>query len=423
MSAGALGNRRTLFHGGALNPVRFILALLVGASVAVACGNGSSHGADNDCPAPAAFGISHAERWNLDSLYRWDESLSGIERVQRLAGDLVELGVTWYRPNLNWREVQPDLTPTLVDSTDLTEDLIVAAAAGAPGSGFDWAVFDLLFDTLLDRGITLLPVLGNSDNWRLPRLSGTEDGANPDAIGHDAYLLHLTLYARAAARRYSNRVGVWQLENELNVAIYTTVIPTGRKGNSWADSGFLDRLMGTLAAAVRAEDPEAILTTNFHTDLPTNMHDWREAVLGWQHHLDWIGLDVYPNYLEGEPVRSEEAAHRVTEARSLIGDSKPVLVLETGYPSAPSDAGFGEASQAAYLAAASRAAIGAGACGFFVYTLTTPERSDIFGEGYQEVEGYWGLRRSDGTAKPGYTALQDAYASCRSDAVGRAASR
>ena len=90
------------------------------------------------------FGISHAEQWNLDSLYRWDDTLTEQQRLQRLVRDLGELGVGWYRPNLNWREVQPELDPTLTDVAQVTDAMIDDAASGAPGAGFDWIVFDLL---------------------------------------------------------------------------------------------------------------------------------------------------------------------------------------------------------------------------------------------------------------------------------------
>ena len=376
--------------------------------LAFACGSKTASDPFGYLSVPPLFGISHAEKWNLDSLYRWDETLSDRERVQRLAEDLGELGAARYRPNLNWREVQPELAPTPSEPAELTESLIDAAAAGAAGSGFDWTVFDLLFDTLLDSSIVVLPVLGNSDDWRLPRLPGTEDAANPNAIGKDAYLLHLSFYARAAVRRYSNRIHVWQIENELNVAIFTTAVPTGRKGNAWADETFLERVILTLEEAVKAEDPRALVITNFHTDLPEVLHDWREALLAWSPYLDWIGLDVYPNYLKGVPVRGEDVAVRVRQARELIRDAKPVLVLETGYPSGPAGKGFSEAGQAEYMATASRAAVEAGARGFFVYTLVSPERPDEFGQGFQAVENYWGFFRADGSAKPAFATLQQA---------------
>ena len=51
----------------------------------------------------------------------------------------------------------------------------------------------------------------------------------------------------------------------------------------------------------------------------------------------------------------------------------PVMVMETGYPSAPAEAGFDEAKQAAFLRDAFDSSVAAGVRGFFVFGARTSE--------------------------------------------------
>ena len=198
------------------------------------------------------------------------------------------------------------------------------------------------------------------------------------------------------------------------------------------------------------QDPEALTTVNFHTDIPAEINQgfllpsWEDAIRQWMSHIDVIGIDAYPNYYQPEPVRGEVLGERVAAA-SEMGCGKPLVVVETGYPTGPPERGYTEADQAEYLQEAYDASVAAGAQGFFLFGVKTGEAhgTEITPEGLanleylaglfeerrfwdllfftlqnieylethfsqvlQTVEPYWGLVRTDSTHKSGWDVFQ-----------------
>jgi len=361
-------------------------------------------GADGDTAPPARqpfmWGFSTGAIRSHRDAYRWIEG--GLEeKLQRYASDLRALSAGWLRPHVDWRTVEPVVEEPPLLPADVTDALVERYSLEDPSK--NWSAADLLVDTLGAAGIDVLPVVSGGYTVNQPDLvvDGETTRLTPDLVGAEVYLGLVSLNVRACVRRYRDRVRVWQIENELNVAC-ETVIWGWRQGALWCDRAFLTRLMKTLHDAVEAEDPEARTTQNFHTDL-----HWEEDVVAWADWVDIVGLDAFPNYLEPEPVQGLLVGERVTEALAL-GLGKPVVVLETGYPTGPAERGYDEEKQAQYVRQAATSTYEAGAAGYFHFTLVSAETG---GEGVQAVEPYWGLIRSDGSHKAGWRAYEEAATS------------
>lgn len=352
-----------------------------------------------------------------DSWYPWSGGTFD-ERLARLVDDLVDSGANSFRPHIHWRQVEQQTVSAPRTPGDVTGAMVGEYARGRPG--VDWCRYDMMIDSLVDAGIEPHVVLGAAYDFQVPVL-GPGDGrtlAVPDNLGRDRYLAQVHLHARAAVRRYRGRVKLWQLENELNVAGETMLFFRWRSGRSWLDRGFLTALIEVLSCAVRQEDPAALTSHNFHTDirLVKGIYDWRDDVGLWLPFIDVVGVDSYPNYIFGWPSRGHAVGNKVREAVRVSG-GRPVMVLESGYPVRPRYRGFNEARQAEYAKDAPASAREAGAGGFYYYEICSPEGyavdgpwSDLF---LQSVEPWWGMVRSDDSRRPAWFAYKRAMADAR----------
>lgn len=368
-----------------------------------------------EAPAVGLWGFSHCAFY--DSWYPWSGG-TFQQRLERLTADLVDSGANSFRPHIHWRQVEPSLVASLKNPGDVTGEMVGEYAAGGPG--VDWGSYDMMVDSLVDAGIEPHIVLGAAYDFQLPTLR-RGDGrtlAVPDNLGHDRYLAHVHLHARAAVRRYRDRVHLWQIENELNVAGETMLFFRWRSGRSWLDRGFLTALIEVLSDAVRREDPAALASHNFHTDIKVvpGIHDWRGDVTRWLPFIDVVGVDGYPNYVFGWPSRGHAIGKKVTEA-VRVSSGRTVMVLESGYPVRPGYRGFNEARQAEYARDALLSARQAGARGFYYYVMCSPEGYPVEGPWsdrfLQSVEPWWGMVRRDDSRRPAWFAYKRAMADAR----------
>ncbi|MHB8895255.1 MAG: hypothetical protein ACYC99_08800 [Candidatus Geothermincolia bacterium] len=367
-----------------------------------------------ELPETGLWGFSHCAFF--DSWYPWS-GLPFAERVGRIIQDLTLAGADSFRPHIHWHKVEPFLGAGLLGPEDVTDELVASYAEG--GSGIDWAPYDLMIDSLAAAGIEPHIVLGAGNDFQLPvsTAGSTCARAVPDCIGKDRYLSHVYLHARGVVRRYRDRVRIWQLENELNVAGETMLLARWRTGRAWLDRGFRDALIEILCSAVREEDPRALTSHNFHTDMRVlkGVYDWRMDVRRWLKHVDVVGVDSYPNYLFGWPERGAAVGRRVREAREAAG-GKPVMVLESGYPVKPGYRGMSESRQASYVCSAVDSAACAGAQGFYYYCLCSPEGFPVEGpwsnKFFQNIEPWWGMVRRDDSKRAAWfeyrRAMEDA---------------
>lgn len=359
---------------------------------------------------PFFLGFSYAH--DVDFYYPW-EPPDPPRQIDHLYRDLKASGAAWFRPHVVWNRVEPEIPPEAPAPPPTDADV------AAYSSRARWSEVDLLVEGAQKAGIRLDLVLGCAYTVQLPKttVGGEKGWFLPDRVGRERYLNRLALHARAVVRRYKDKVALWQLENELNVA-GETLFFRWRHGRGWWSRSFQDQIMRTLHDAVRAEDPGARTTTNFHTDLKIApfVYSWKSDVRRWAPYLDVIGLDTYPNYLFGLPNLSGMIRGKVRGALG-VGLGKPVIIQETGYPAHPGYRLFNEARQARYVEGAIAAARSAGATGYFHYSLTSHERGadDPRWEGrgvppLQAVERYWGLVREDNSYRPALDAFRRAAA-------------
>ena len=149
-------------------------------------------------------------------------------------------------------------------------------------------------------------------------------------ITKTAYLDALELHTRALVRRLKHVINFWQIENELNQADLAAVTNLRddfrRNGSAWAHLDFLDTIIQMMANSIRAEDPDARITHNFH---PFRLH----RIQDWGPYLDDIGLTYHPNSAFAFPLLSYAAGDIVKIAYHLLGNTaKPVWVSSSGYP-------------------------------------------------------------------------------------------
>lgn len=371
---------------------------------------------------------------------------------------LNELGLHWARGDIALNQVIPvieDPTLTLDDvqnSPWMIDDLLDNA---------DWSGVDAQLRPMAEAGIDLFAVLG--EGWIGTYASIDGEDATPDRLGADTYLAYIYLYSRAVVERYDGDgykdadgivIKHWQIENELNQAMFTTLYgwrePTGLEGltSLWADWDFLTSLLYTLNRAVHESDPSAVTTQNLHTDIPPEYNrlfrtpGWPDAAYQWRNYMDVMGFDAYPNYYYADPIQSDTVGDRVDLLHRISG--KPVIIMETGYPSGPPELGYSEEKQAQYLEAAVHSAVDAGAIGYLHFKLTSSDQPTIeltdqdkkdmavlgrlFENGHivallgwtarhaeeiphlievlQAVEPYWGLVDTAGNRKPAFYTMQ-----------------
>jgi len=374
---------------------------------------------------------------------------------------LKELGANSVRPSIVWRDVEPEII-----NSNLTVAYVDSHPEVISDYPVDWSKADNIVDTLVTNEIEPVIVVGLGYTNALSTIDGEK--ATPDLLGKEKYLGCIYRHSRAVVRRYKDKVDYWQIENELNEAKLTMLFGW-RDGVAWGDDAFLTELIVTLNKAVKIEDPTGKTTMNFHTDVHENIHDeltsfagknnWTEWLLLWDPYLDIIGIDCYPNYYISDPVYGSDVGDRIKIVREIVPD-KPVIVLETSYPAPepdialPDPVNFTEEKQEQYIRDAIGSAMEHGALGYFHFTLQekgvkgppggyTTEDLDALAtlgpafrngdtetlqaflfqnldyvqnrlpEVLQAVEDGWGIIRDDGTPRPAFYVLKEAFSSFR----------
>lgn len=391
------------------------------------------------------------------------EFLFGLSQVPAEATSIaLDVGARYLRPTLSWRVVEPTVSPT---------GLTVAAVRADPSlvtqylATHDFGAFDQRLGEIAAAGLVPVPIIGHGYTGTLPLREGVP--AAPDVLGREEYLARQYLFTRAVVERYDGdgvddapsglRIGLWQTENELNQAFFTAIFGWRHPAffealnSAWMDFAYMTELLHTLRTAVKDADPTALTTMNFHTDVHPDLNlffrqpGWQSAIVLWRTEMDVVSFDAYPNYYRSTPPDGASVGARAGTVASL-SCGRPVVVMETGYPSGPAEAGFDEVKQATFLREAFDSSLAAGVRGFFLFGAKTSEthsatitQEDLealeflaesfetgdartlleyvfanaaYVQGHlvnvvQAVEGYWGLLRTDGSEKPAYQVLRD----------------
>lgn len=283
----------------------------------------------------------------------------------------------------------------------------------------DWSTSDELIRALNRAGLSPVPLI--ADATTAPFVESADGSLNRIApeeppwtgrtsvpgltwgytgVGREAFLGQVLLFTAAAARRYSRgdlRVDLWNTENELNWTYVHVLVAGWRKGDAWLDPSFLLDLLSTLQEGIHLGNPSARATMNLNIADP----DWKADARLYLPFMDVIGIGAYPNYIFGEPIQSSQVVDAVDFARSL---DKPVMVLETGYPSGPEGHSWTAEKQAEYFRSAAGGACSLDAEGFFYFKLDDEDlpRPDV-----QAVENHWGLIDIQGKRKPSFDAFRE----------------
>ena len=391
------------------------------------------------------------------------EFLFGLSQVRGDAiGIAQDVGAEYLRPTLSWRDVEPTIT-----RQNLTVDAVRSDPAGiaAWAAARNWSSFDARLDAVAAAGLVPVPIVGHGYTTTLPLL-GSQPAA-PDVLGRAEYLARQYRFTRAVVERYDGdgvddapsglRIPFWQTENELNQAFFTAIFgwrhPAlfGAFGSAWTDWAFVTDILETLRLAVKDADPTALTTMNFHTDVHPGLNHyfenpgWQEAIVQWRGLMDVISFDAYPNYYRSSPPDGTAVGATAVAVRNL-SCGKPVIVMETGYPTGPTESGYDEAQQAQFLRDAFDSSVAAGVRGFFWFgshtseshaaTITPFDLEQIHLLGgfletgdaetllayafenldyvqnqlasvVQSVEGYWGFYRADGGEKASLETMRE----------------
>lgn len=391
------------------------------------------------------------------------EFLFGLSQVPADAIAIAqEVGAGALRPTLSWRVVEPTLTVQ-----GLTLDAVRADPVGiaAWAASRDWSNFDQRLGEIVGAGLQPVPIVGHGYTTTLPLLEGVP--AAPDVLGREEYLARQYRFTRAVVERYDGdgvddapsglRISLWQTENELNQAFFTAIFGwrhpalVAAFGSAWQDWAYVTRILETLRLAVKDADPTALTTMNFHTDVHQGINEyfghpgWYAAIGQWREQMDVISFDAYPNYYRSSPPDGATVGVRASVVRSQAC-GRPVVVMETGYPTGPAESGYDEAQQAAFVRDAFDSSVVAGVSGFFLFGARTSETHTATITPYdleqiallagfletgnaealfqyaitnldyvqnqlagvvQAVEGYWGLYRADGSEKPALQVMRD----------------
>jgi large repetitive protein len=254
----------------------------------------------------------------------------------------------------------------------------------------DWAPFDQAVELARAHNVSLVGVLGYSAAWASSAPSGApapDRQFYPPRSNAD-----FAAYARAVVARYKDRVKVWEVWNEPNLATFWKPAP---------NAGAYAALLKSAYAAIKAEDPSATVLVGglAAADLP--------YIKGLHSSGAWAAFDglAIHTYVAGQP-ESSMIPTWLDNTRAYVASKgdKPIWITELGWSTyAGSGSGYigvTESQQAEYTARAYLMAARAGVAGVFAYNLVEVGTSST-----SKLHNY-GLVEQGGRRKPGYGALR-----------------
>jgi hypothetical protein len=334
-------------------------------------------------PPPLLSGIS------VGNTLPW---LSRAE-LDRQLQDFAALGIRSVRIDVAWRDVQAD----------------------GPDR-YSWARLDQVVSRAKAYGLQILGVLAYSPAWARPAGCVSDKCAPADPAA-------FATFARAAAQRYAPQgVHTWEIWNEQNTTGFWKPAPDARAYTS---------LVAATAPAIRKADRSAVVVSGGLAAVPTGgaqigQLDFLDQMLaaGVAPSVDAIGYHPYtypfpasykatwPTGTAWNKIRDTATSFASVFARR--GVSKPVWITEYGAPTGgPGVANGGTLtnipSATDHVTEPRQAVIAADA---LRTAKATPGVGAFFWYGYRDFdakgsnEGFYGLRRADGTAKPAWASIR-----------------
>jgi len=232
-----------------------------------------------------------SEEYNIGIHYKY----SGINNLAKDLQNIKNNGFKIIRTSFVWKIIEPS------------------------PNNFNFTYYDTLVNEASKLGLKIIAILGMGTQDMLP--SWVKDVDDPN------YINYLSQYAQAVTTRYSSKIEIWQIENELNhVGFYKWV---GWRTGNWSFEK-IHNILNTLSQIVRKNTNGKIMI-NVIVDNP----NWLSFLKSINNiHYDIVGLDYYPNYLDdyssdaGDPSKALKIYEYIKIAKQL---GKDVIVTETGY--------------------------------------------------------------------------------------------
>lgn len=286
--------------------------------------------------------------------------------------DLVALGVTRVRVDISWAELQP--------SPDR----------------FDWTDADRVLDAAAARGLHVLGVVGFLPTW-----AQREDDEGRSLPGEPE---DFARFVSAAAERYADRIGAWEIWNEPNTRSFWGADP---------DPEAYAALVTAAAPILRATDPGAPVVVGSIAPANDGVRELSPAtfVRGLYDHLDpehFDALSVHPYSYPAQATGRQpwNTFNRLREVRRIMqarGDgAKQIWLTEYGAPTGTSEVALDEPAQASMIAtgiAETRRRSYTGP--IYLYSLRDA------GDDADDPEDNFGLLRSDGSPKVAFDVVDE----------------
>ncbi|GAA2638070.1 hypothetical protein Adu01nite_79740 [Paractinoplanes durhamensis] len=337
-----------------------------------------SHPATSARQLPLRPGISYGDTLVWMSEGRLNDALSDAETV----------GATWVRADLSWQDVQAD----------------------GPGK-YWWDGFDRLVRAARSRELTVLPVLAYTPAWARPAGCDVPACAPADPAKFAAF-------AKTAAERYRNLgVHTWEIWNEPNAGFWKPA----------PDPRAYAALLKASAAAIRAADPKAQIIMGGLAANPTGPGRVSQvsflstvSKLGGNRVVNAVAYHPYTYpFLPSAKTRFGTSWEKMRSLRKVLADNEtpdlPIWLTEvgapTGGPGAASD-GHAVARETTHVTEKRQAEIAkdtiATAAGDQLISAVFWYADKDLSTDTSSNENFYGLRRTDGSAKPALAALREA---------------
>ena len=190
---------------------------------------------------------------------------------------------------------------------------------------------DYFVDTMNASGISVIAVLGCGYYRFLPKGLDIDDPR--------VYLARLKDASREIVRHHSGKISMWQLENEPNwwLEHFAT---DWRRGRVWFQKDIQETILDALQLIVKEEDPATQTMINLESEA------LGKSSVGFAKYCNVLGVDCYPNYIHANPIQIPKFSKALDISKMA---EIPLMITETGYPSAPNLFGFNEERQAQFV--------------------------------------------------------------------------
>lgn len=255
---------------------------------------------------------------------------------------------------------------------------------------FEWSAFDQTVEVARAHNIGIVGILGYSAGW------ASSAPSSAPAADRQFYAprsnADFAAYARAVVNRYKDRVKVWEIWNEPNLATFWKPAPSATAYTAMLKAAY---------AAIKAEDPRATVLIGGLAAADLAFLKGISAAGGWSS-FDAVAIHTY---VAPQPESSMIPSWLAnTKAYVASKGAKPIWITELGWStysgSGSTYIGVSEAKQAEYTARSYLMAAEAGVRGIFAYNLVELGTSTT-----SKLHNY-GVVEGNGRQKAAYRAIR-----------------